>query len=68
EKGFHRFEWLHQDFEGQPFWADVSLTLMSFGDRPVIFVNWRDITAFKDLEKMLIEEREQLAVTLSATR
>ena len=64
EDGFHRFEWLHCDFTGKSFWADVSLTVIPFEHRNILFVVWRDITAFKELEELLREEREQLLVTL----
>jgi PAS domain S-box-containing protein len=62
--GFHRFEWLHCDLAGNRFWADVSLTAIPFEHRDILFVVWRDITAFKELEDLLREEREQLLVTL----
>jgi len=62
--GFHRFEWLHCDLEGHEFWADVSLTAIPFENRKIIFTVWRDISAIKELEQLLREEREQLMVTL----
>ncbi len=62
--GFYRFEWLHCDLKGNSFWADVSLTVIPFEHRDILFVVWRDISAFKELEGLLREEREQLLVTL----
>ncbi len=64
EAGFHRFEWLHCDFEGREFWADVSLTIIPFEKREIIFTLLRDISAVKELEQQLRDEREQLLVTL----
>ncbi len=64
EKGFNRFEWLHRDLAGRNFWTDVSLTVIPFEHRDMIFTVWRDISAFKELEELLREEREQLLVTL----
>ncbi len=62
--GFHRFEWLHQDRQGNNFWTDVSLTVVPFENRDIIFTVWRDISAIKKLEHLLRDEREQLLVTL----
>lgn len=62
--GFHRFEWLHQDLQGNNFWTDVSLTVVPFANRKIIFTVWRDISAIKELEHLLRDEREQLMVTL----
>ncbi len=62
--GFHRFEWLHQDSRGHNFWTDVSLTVVPFANRKILFTIWRDISAIKELEHLLRDEREQLLVTL----
>jgi PAS domain S-box-containing protein len=62
--GFHRFEWLHQDRQGHNFWTDVSLTVVPFENRDIIFTIWRDISDIKELEHLLRDEREQLLVTL----
>ena len=62
--GFHRFEWLHCDLQGSEFWADVSLTVIPFENREIIFTIWRDISTFKKLEHLLRDEREQLLLTL----
>jgi PAS domain S-box-containing protein len=62
--GFHRFEWMHCDLEGRKFWADISLTIIPYENRKILFVVMRDISAFKKLEFLLREEREQLLVTL----
>ncbi|MCD6292701.1 MAG: PAS domain S-box protein, partial [Deltaproteobacteria bacterium] len=62
--GFHRFEWLHCDLQGREFWADVSLTVVPFKNREIIYTVWRDISKVKELEHLLRDEREQLLVTL----
>ena len=62
--GFHRFEWLHCDLQGREFWADISLTVVPYENREIIYVVMRDISTIKDLEHLLRDEREQLRVTL----
>ncbi len=64
ETGFHRFEWFHCDLEGREFWADISLTVIPFENREIIYTVLRDISTFKKLEQLLRDEREQLLVTL----
>lgn len=63
-KGTNRFEWLHRDFSGELFWADVSLTVIPFKNRKILFTVWRNISDIKKLEQLLRDEREQLLVTL----
>jgi len=62
--GSKRFEWVHKRFNGEEFWADISLTLIPYRQENIIFVLWRDISEKKMLEQKLIEEKERLAVTL----
>jgi PAS domain S-box-containing protein len=62
--GSKRFEWVHKRFDGEEFWADISLTLIPYRQEKIIFVLWRDISEKKMLEQKLIEEKERLAVTL----
>ncbi len=62
--GSKRFEWVHKRFDGELFWVDVSLTLIPYRHKNVIFVVWRDISEKKLLEQRLLEEKERLAVTL----
>ncbi|MCK5915350.1 MAG: PAS domain S-box protein, partial [Deltaproteobacteria bacterium] len=63
-KGANRFEWQHRDFNGELFWADVSLTVIPFKNRKILFTVWRNISDIKKLEQLLRDEREQLLVTL----
>jgi len=43
EKGYNRFEWMHQKMDGTPFWVDVTLTKVDHGDKSTIYSIWRDI-------------------------
>lgn len=51
--GSLRFEWMHQRSNGEPFYVDVSLTLLRDGDRKLIHTVWRDIGDLKDSENKL---------------
>ncbi len=64
QNGLNRFEWLYRDCEGRSLWTDVTLTVIPFAGRRVIFAVCRDISEFKRLEALLREEQEQLLVTL----
>jgi PAS domain S-box-containing protein len=41
--GYHRFEWMHRRFDGTDFWAEVTATVGTFQQRPVLFIIWREI-------------------------
>ena len=41
--GYHRFEWMQRRFDGEDFWAEVTATVGTFQQRPVLFVIWREI-------------------------
>ena len=51
--GSFRFEWLHQRLNGEPFYVDVSLTLLEEGGRNYIYTVWRDLAGLKDSENKL---------------
>ncbi|MBF0163604.1 MAG: PAS domain S-box protein, partial [Magnetococcales bacterium] len=59
ELGRHRFEWLHRRFDGELFWADVTLSLTEAESRQIMFVAWRDISDRKNLERSLEQAKEQ---------
>jgi len=48
--GTNHFEWLHRRLDGSEFWAEISLSLITLNEQPVIFCSWRDITERKQLE------------------
>lgn len=49
--GFHRFNWIHQNGEGDKVYAEVVLTVIeSNGQASVYFVTWRDKTLGKHIE------------------
>lgn len=59
-----QFEWLHKRLDGELFWSVITLTLIPYENRKVIFVTWVDISEIKNIQNQLEEEKEKLAVTL----
>lgn len=57
EKGYHRFEWLHQRKSGEVFPVEVSLTLITLEGRENIFCVWRDISERKLVEEQMLRVR-----------
>ena len=43
EKGYLRFEFMHRRFDGSDFWAEVTATVGTIGQRQVIHGAWREI-------------------------
>ena len=44
ENGFHRFEWLHRNLDGEDFPVEVTLTPVTLGGKPVILAVLHDLT------------------------
>ncbi|MEO0561163.1 MAG: SpoIIE family protein phosphatase [Chloroflexota bacterium] len=63
ERGHHRFEWLHQKFDGTPLPVDVTLNAVKLEDRVVMIVVWHDLTERKRRDR----ERDQLMERLHDT-
>ena len=51
ERGSHFFEWTHKKFNGEEFFATVSLTRMIFGGQTLLQATVRDITERKHAEE-----------------
>ena len=58
------FEWLAKRKNGQPFWAEISLKMTTFGDKFYVIAVVRNVDAKKKAEQVLAAEQERLAVTL----
>ncbi|XAW88321.1 PAS domain-containing sensor histidine kinase [Vibrio sp. CDRSL-10 TSBA] len=58
DEGSVRFEWIHQKFNGEPFWCEVIITTMILDGDVVVHTNWRNISEKKDLELKLAEQKE----------
>jgi PAS domain S-box-containing protein len=69
--GNHTFEWVHSRFDGGNFWVEVSVSSLTLGSKPALFVSWRDVTQRKYAEEEMIQLNEQLRLSneeLSETR
>lgn len=53
EKGTHTFEWKHIRPNGEEFWVEVVLTLITLKGRKVLHVVWKDIDDKKKTEENL---------------
>lgn len=58
-QGFVRFEWLHVDFQGKLFFADVMLNSAEFNGQKLIFAVWRDISEQKNTQ-LALERYKQM--------
>jgi PAS domain S-box-containing protein len=61
--GSNRFEWVHRRANGDLFWAEVSLTAIPIGGRPIIHTVWRDVTERKKAEDELHAAYEQITAS-----
>ncbi len=52
KQGVHRFEWLHQRFDGETFPVEVTLAKYVQKSRVLLFCVWRDVTERKRNEKL----------------
>jgi PAS domain S-box-containing protein len=58
EKGSNLFEWVHRRPNGEEFFVEVSITVVPFENRQVLFTVWRDITNRKKVDAVLRESEE----------
>ncbi len=63
EQGSHTFDWVHLRFDGETFFAEVSLTAASSGGQQFILAIVRDVTERKLAEEQL-QQSENLYRTL----
>ncbi|WP_295445860.1 transporter substrate-binding domain-containing protein [uncultured Thiodictyon sp.] len=63
--GSHQFEWEHVRADREHFFAEVLLTPMSFGERKLLHVVWRDITEKKRAQAELDRYRQELELLVA---
>jgi PAS domain S-box-containing protein len=59
-EGSHFFEWTHQRISGKEFFANVLLTRIEQGGKPVVMATVRDITERKQAEEALHNREQRL--------
>jgi PAS domain S-box-containing protein len=57
-RGYYRFEWMHQRFDGTQFPVEVTLTPVRLNGRDVILSVWHDIAERKGVEDALRTAKE----------
>ncbi len=58
QRGYHRFEWMHQRQDGSQFPVEVTLTPVRLNGRDVILCVWHDIAERKGVEDALRTAKE----------
>jgi PAS domain S-box-containing protein len=66
-EGFHFFEWTHQRLDGTAFPATVLLTRIEMAGQTFVQATVRNITAQKQVEELLLKERQRLADIIEGT-
>lgn len=59
-RGHHRFDWVHQRFDGTTVPIEVSLTPVTLRGRPTMLVVWHELTERRAAEEALARERARL--------
>ncbi|WP_028579959.1 PAS domain S-box protein [Desulfogranum japonicum] len=66
EAGTNRYEWMHKRFNGEIFWADVSIAPIVMEGERVLLVAWRDITDQKEIALQLRSTLDRLEMATRA--
>ncbi len=64
QEGAIRFEWNHNTFDGKDVWVDISLTVIPFRGRQIIYTLWRNITKRKKMEEKLAAEMQRFLTVI----
>ena len=57
-RGFHRYEWSHQRFDGREFLVETTMSPVALDSGPALLVVWHDIEARKRAEEALREAKD----------
>ncbi|MDT4329055.1 PAS domain S-box protein [Methylomonas sp. MV1] len=60
EQEYNRFEWVHRRFDGEDFWAEITVSPIDYSGRKALMVAWRDISQRKQLELALQQQQQAL--------
>jgi len=59
DKGFHRFEWVHQRLNGETFPCEVTITPVTIDNSVFLHTTWRDLSRYKQQELQLSQLIQQ---------
>ena len=59
EKGFHRFEWTHQNSKGEAFPVEVTVNAVTIDGKSAMIAVWHDLTELKQKEERLQRTNEK---------
>ena len=66
EKGFHRFEWVHQNAKGEPFPVQVTVNAVTIDGKPAMIAVWHDLSVIKKREEELRRLNDKMKSDLQA--
>jgi diguanylate cyclase (GGDEF)-like protein/PAS domain S-box-containing protein len=59
QSGKNAFEWVHRRFDESDFYVEVSTASIELDGRIFLFTDWRDISARKRAEELLLENEQR---------
>ncbi len=62
KRGSYKFEWLHQDADGDQFWVESVLTKIDVNHEDILHLALRDITRKKELEDEILKINSDLEI------
>jgi PAS domain S-box-containing protein len=63
QRGSHRFEWVHQRIDSEPFWVEVNAVRIEIGQRQCLYATWQDIAERKTAEAARAQTELNLKVS-----
>ena len=66
EKGFHRFEWVHQNMKGETFPVQVTINAVTIDGKPALIAVWHDLSEIKKREDDLRRLNDKMKRDLEA--
>ncbi|MBT6441274.1 MAG: PAS domain-containing protein [Alphaproteobacteria bacterium] len=57
-RGFHRYEWTHQRFDGEEFLVETTMSPVALDSGPALLVVWHDISVRKRAEEALRDAKD----------
>ncbi len=67
ETGYHRFEWMHQNPDGEPIPSEITLVRIQHGESPIVLSFIRDLREAKKMSAEIDAANERARIMLDAT-